>query len=65
MYLYILRVVLILENSADPDEMQQYAEFHLGLHCSLKYQFRVSSIQRVKTCTLRFFAGVTIPCTYI
>ena len=28
-----LRVVLILANSADPDEMQHYAAFHLGLHC--------------------------------
>ena len=26
-----LKVVLILANSADPDEMQ--AAFHLGLHC--------------------------------
>ena len=25
-------VVLILANSADPDEMQHYAAFHLGLH---------------------------------
>ena len=28
-----LKVVLILANSADPDEMQHYAAFHLGLHC--------------------------------
>ena len=25
-------VALILANSADPDEMQHYAAFHLGLH---------------------------------
>ena len=29
-----LKFVLILVNSADPDEMQHDAEFHLGLHCS-------------------------------
>ena len=28
-----LKVVLILANSADPDEMQHYAAFHLGLYC--------------------------------
>ena len=32
--------ILYLVNSADPDEMQHYAAFHLGLHCLLKYQFR-------------------------
>ena len=35
-----LKVVLILANTADPDEMQHYAAFHLGLHCLPKYQFR-------------------------
>ena len=35
-----LKVVLILANSADPDEMQHYATFHLGLHCLPKYSFR-------------------------
>ena len=29
--------VLILANSADPDEMQHYAVFHLGLRCLPKY----------------------------
>ena len=28
-----LKVVLILANSADPDEMQHSAAFHHGLHC--------------------------------
>ena len=28
-----LKVVLILANCADPDEMQHYAAFHLGIHC--------------------------------
>ena len=31
--------VLILGNSADTDEMQHYAAFHLGLHCLPKYLF--------------------------
>ena len=31
---------LISANSADPDEMQHYAAFHLGLHCLPKYLFR-------------------------
>ena len=34
-----LKVVLMLANSADPDEMQHYAAFHLGLHCLPKYVF--------------------------
>ena len=40
-------MVLILANSVEPDEMQHYAAFHLGLHCLPNYPFRVSSIQRV------------------
>ena len=35
-----LKVVLILANSVDPDEMQHYAAFHLGLHCLPKHPFR-------------------------
>ena len=27
-------------NSVDPDEMQHYAAFHLGLHCLQKYSLR-------------------------
>ena len=34
-----LNVVLILANSADPDEMQHYAAFHLGLHGLPNYLF--------------------------
>ena len=33
-------VILNLTNSADPDEMQRYAAFHLGLHYLQKYPFR-------------------------
>ena len=35
-----LNVVLILAISVDPDEMQHYAAFHLGLHCLPKYPSR-------------------------
>ena len=31
-----LKIVFILANSADPDEMPHKAAFHLGLHCLLK-----------------------------
>ena len=34
-----MKVVLILANSEDPDEMQHCATFHLGLHCLPKYLF--------------------------
>ena len=34
-----LMIVLVLGNSADPDEMLQYASFHLGLHCLSKKAF--------------------------
>ena len=34
-----LKVVLILSNSEDPDEMQHYAAFHPGLHCLQKYMY--------------------------
>ena len=35
-----LKVDSVLANSADPDEMLQYAAFHLGLHCLQKCPFR-------------------------
>ena len=33
-------LILILTNTADPDEMQHYATFHLGIHCLPKCAFR-------------------------
>ena len=42
-----MNVVLIIANSADLDEMQHHAAFHLGLHCLPKYLFRVSRKQWV------------------
>ena len=43
------KIVFILANSADPDEMQHYwyATFHLGLHDTPKYPLGVCHIQRV------------------
>ena len=41
-----LKIVLILANSVDPDEMQHYAAFHLDLDCSPKYPF--SGLQYTK-----------------
>ena len=38
-----MKVVLILANSSDHDEMQCYAAFHLGLHCLPKFSCRGSS----------------------
>ena len=32
-----LKVLLFLVNTADPDEMQLHAAFHLALHCLPKY----------------------------
>ena len=41
-----LKIVFILSNIADPDEMLPYAAFHLGLHCLPKYIF--TGTQNVK-----------------
>ena len=37
------KIVFIIENSADPDEIPPYAAFCLGLYCLAKYLF--NSIQ--------------------
>ena len=42
------RIDFKLANSVDPDEMQHYAAFHLGLHCCQRTSLWVSSIQRIK-----------------
>ena len=41
------RIVFILANSADPDEMPHNAAFHQGLHCLPKYLF--TGIQNEKS----------------
>ena len=45
---FCLKILFTFKNSVDPDEMQHYAAFHLGLHCLQKYRFEVSQIQRAK-----------------
>ena len=37
---FCLKIIFTFTNSVDPDEMQHYAAFHLGLHCLQKYSFR-------------------------
>ena len=39
-YCILLSEDLFYLYSVDPDEMQHYAAFHLGLHCLQKYSFR-------------------------
>ena len=38
-FLFYLKIFFTFTNSVDPDEMQHYAAFHLGLHCLRKYSF--------------------------
>ena len=35
-----LKIIFVLANSADSDEMPHYAAFHLGFHCLPKKAFR-------------------------
>ena len=35
-----LKIIFVLANSVDPDEMLHYAAFHLDLHCLTKCTFR-------------------------
>ena len=35
-----LKLFFTFTNSVDPDEMQHYAAFCLGLHCLQQYSFR-------------------------
>ena len=51
-----LKILLFLENSEDPDEMQYVAAFHLGLHCFPQYFLGDSSKQRVNVHLLDFEA---------
>ena len=32
-----VKIFFTFTNTVDPDEMQHYAAFHLGLHCLQKY----------------------------
>ena len=40
LYFFIMKIDSVLANSADPDKMQHYAAFHLGLYCLAKYAVR-------------------------
>ena len=42
LYILSLRDVLILASNSDPDEMQHYAAFHLGLSCLPNYLLRLT-----------------------
>ena len=59
-----MNFVLILANSADPDEMQLYAAFHLGLHCLPEYLFRefpyTIGLKPMLTYTVIYPVGVEI-----
>ena len=37
---FCLNIYFTFTNSVEPDELQHYAAFHLGLHCLQKYSFR-------------------------
>ena len=37
---FCLKIFFTFTRSVDPDEMQHYAAFHLGLRCLQKYSFR-------------------------
>ena len=43
-----MKIFSTLTNSVDPDEMQHYAAFHLGLHCLQKSLIRVFSDTKVE-----------------
>ena len=56
-----LKIVFVFANSADPDEMQHSAAFHLDLHCFCKItHLGVSILQRVRM--LHFIWIVTVFC---
>ena len=38
--LFCLKIFFNFTNSVDPDDMQHYSAFHLGLNCLQKYSFR-------------------------
>ena len=40
-------IFLTFTNSVDPDEMQHYVPFHLGLHCLPKYAFRSHYLRNI------------------
>ena len=53
---FCLKIFFTFTNSVDPDKMQHYAAFHLGIHCLQKYSFRDLS----KECYV-FFLDFLLP----
>ena len=58
--LFLSKDFFTFTNSVDPDQMQHYAAFHLGLHCLQKYSFRGFRMQRVKKTEVLISAFVFI-----
>ena len=54
--IFPLKIVFVLANSVDPDEMLHYLAFHLGFHCLPKYE--LSCIAQLVMC-LTADPGVT------
>ena len=44
-----LKIVFVIANSVDTDEMPRYVAFHLDVRCLPKNALGVTSIERVKT----------------
>ena len=42
-----LKIVFVLANSVDPDDMLHNAAFHMGLHCFPKYAFRGPHVKAI------------------
>ena len=69
-YICPWRFVLIFANSADPDEMHHYAEFHLGLHCLKKYplsgfQYTEGSIYNAQLFICRYSSTLYNTCLWL
>ena len=45
-----VKIIFILANSADPDEMLHSVPFYLGFHCLQKYPFRGFKSTKGKVC---------------
>ena len=60
-----LKIVFILANSADPNEMPHHAAFHLGLQCLPKYRFMgTNTIQNEKDIYVAHCMNQTISFAY-
>ena len=55
-----LKIVFILANSADPDEMPPYVAFHLGFHCVPIICLQVFRMQRVNSGVWKYHVQLDI-----